>query len=216
MVRICLVRHGETDWNVARRIQGHLDVGLNATGVGQAQALAQRLSAQPFAAIYSSDLARAQTTAAMVASASATKVCSNPAWRERHHGAFEGLTYTEAEQRYPDDYVHFAARHAERALPGGGESQSAFRARIVAALDELRQRHAGSTAPVLVVAHGGVLDLINRHARGLPLSVPRDFLVPNVAVNWIEAVSPSTSPSGWQITTWADVAHLDAAARDEL
>lgn len=216
MVRICLVRHGETDWNVQRRIQGHLDVELNAVGVSQARALAGRLATQAFAAIYSSDLSRAQTTAEAVASETGDRVIRNAAWRERHHGAFEGLTYAEAEQRYPAAYAHFAARSVEQDLPGGGESLQSFRERIVAALDEIRLCHARGALPVLVVAHGGVLDLVNRHVRGLPLSVPRDFVVPNVGINWIEAVAPEDAASGWRITAWADVGHLAMAARDEL
>ena len=105
--RLCLIRHGETDWNVARRIQGHTDIPLNHTGLEQARLLAQSLADEQFDAIYSSDLGRARQTAEAVAHRLHQTVRLDPLLRERHYGEFQALTYDEARARFPDAHAHF-------------------------------------------------------------------------------------------------------------
>jgi probable phosphoglycerate mutase len=208
MTRLCLVRHGETAWNAQRRLQGHLDVPLNDTGHAQARATAARLTGHAFAAVYCSDLARARQTADAAARALAMTPVATAALRERHYGAFQGLTYAEARARFPAEYDRFAAREADFAFPHGGESLSGFADRVAAALREIAERHAG--AQVLVVTHGGVLDVAHRLATGKPLEAARDFAIPNAALNWI-----AFAAGRWQLLAWADADHL-ALARDEL
>ena len=127
--------------------------------------------------------------------------------RERHFGNFQGLTYDQARARHPDAFRLFEQRDLEHDF-GHGESLSAFAGRIGRTVAELAVRHPGGR--LLLVAHGGVLDTVHRMVRGLPLQPPRDFLIPNAALNWIEYDDGS-----WRILSWAEQAHLEHA-RDEL
>ncbi|MCB1958374.1 MAG: histidine phosphatase family protein, partial [Rhodocyclaceae bacterium] len=161
-VRICLVRHGETAWNAERRLQGHSDIPLNAVGEDQARATARQLTEQRFDAIYTSDLRRARQTAQACAAALGLREIAEPALRERHFGFFQGLTYDEARLRHPGAYHLFETRDTAYAFEGG-ESLATFYQRVVAAITALADRHPGGQ--LLVVAHGGVLDCINRMAR---------------------------------------------------
>jgi len=209
--RICVVRHGETFWNAERRIQGHLDIGLNPTGLRQAQAAARRLKGEGggIAAVYSSDLARARVTAEAIAAHLGKPVQLRPALRERRYGLFEGLTYDDARREHPDAYAAFEARQPEMPIPGG-ESLVDFSSRVTDCLEQLAKAHPGES--VVLVCHGGVLDVINRHVRGLPLAAPRDFTIPNAGVTWLERM-----PGGqWRIVQWGCTRHLDGGALDEL
>lgn len=206
--RLCLVRHGETAWNVERRLQGHLDVPLNPLGHRQAEATAMRLGSLRFAALYSSDLCRAQQTATAVANRHGLAVVTEPRLRERHYGLFQGLTYDEAERLHPDAYRSFVQRDPGFAFPEGGESLEDFAARVHSVLDEITVRHPGEQ--VLVVTHGGVLDIVHRIAARKDLHAPRDFAIPNAALNWIERTDDR-----WRLLRWAEQTHLEGA-RDEL
>lgn len=210
--RFCLIRHGETPWNAERRIQGHTDIGLDPEGVHQADLAARWLLAMGERGpqvLYSSDLLRARMTADALSHRLSLPVGHLPEMRERRYGLFEGLTYDEARQRYPDDYAAFEHRQADYAFPNGGESLAGFSARVVACLLRLADLHAGQT--VALVTHGGVLDIVNRFVRGNPLELPRDFHIPNTGLNWVVA-----GPTGWRIESWAETRHLDHGALDEL
>jgi probable phosphoglycerate mutase len=206
--RLCLVRHGETAWNAERRIQGQLDVPLSSVGHAQARAVALGLAGEDFAAIYSSDLARALHTAEASAHLLELPIRKEAALRERHYGVLQTLTYAEFERRHPDAYARFLAREEDFILPGGGESLRAFAARVYRCLDAIVAAHAGSQ--VLVFTHGGVLDVLYRRAKGRPLAAPRDFEIPNAALNWLEV-----ERGKWTLLAWAERAHL-AEALDEL
>lgn len=205
---LCLVRHGETAWNAERRLQGHLDIPLNENGRVQAGATATSLSAHRFTALYTSDLDRARQTAQAAAELCGLPPIIEEQLRERHYGAFQGLTYDEASAQFPDDYARFVARDCVSPLPGDGESLHAFEQRITTTLEALADRHQGEQ--ILVVTHGGVLDIAHRRASGKSLDAPRDFLIPNAALNWI-----ARSGDKWRIIRWAEARHLDGA-RDEL
>lgn len=207
--RICLVRHGETTWNVDRRVQGQIDIPLNERGLLQAQATAQALLAERIDTLYGSDLGRAWVTAGRIAVPRGQPVMPEPALRERHYGAFQGLTYAEARERHPEDFHRFEAREPAAQFPGGsGESLIQFDARIWGLIETLRARHAGHT--LLLVTHGGVLDIVARSVRGMPLTGKRDFDIANCALNWI-----AHDANGWRIERWGDQTHLDGAL-DEL
>ena len=152
---IVLVRHGETDWNFERRVQGHTDRPLNETGRAQARALAAELADEEFDAVYSSDLARAYETARILAEARDLDVTVVPDLRERDFGTWEGLTDTEIEQRFPD---------ARRGHWGDAETPEEMRERILGALARIADAHPGGR--VLVVGHGGPVRAILRHCGG--------------------------------------------------
>ena len=208
ITRLCLVRHGETQWNAARRIQGQIDIGLNETGLRQAAGAGRWLSQAGIVALYSSDLKRAWTTALVIGDALGLVPVSVPEMRERRYGVFEGLTYDEAKAKHPDGYAAFEGRNANYNFENG-ESLSEMFARVTSKLKEIAAAHVGQN--VVVVLHGGVLDIINRFVRGNSLETPRDFLIPNAGLNWIATVD-----GHWRIETWGETAHLEAGALDEL
>lgn len=207
--RICLVRHGETTWNAEKRIQGQIDIGLNAAGLVQAQAAANWLTGQPVTALYSSDLLRARQTAERIAARLNLLPKFRPAFRERRYGFFEGLTYDESRARYPADYHSFETRDPEFVIPFGGESLQQLSARVSDGLSQLVAEHFGEM--IVVVTHGGVLDIVNRLVRGNALSSPRDFLIPNAGINWVSVCGGS-----WRLDTWGGTSHLSMFGLDEL
>ena len=203
VTRFCIVRHGETDWNAERRLQGHIDIGLNANGLRQAEAAAWGLQPHAFDACYCSDLLRTQETAAAIAVVTGLRPRLEPGLRERHFGVFQGRTAAEVERDFPEDYAAYVRRDVDHPFDDG-ESLRAFDARIATTLDKLAACHPGQT--VLLVAHGGVLDVIYRRAHGRDLISPRDFPIPNAALNWI-----SVGPEGWWVEVWGDQRHLTSS-----
>jgi len=204
--RLCIVRHGETAWNAEHRVQGQLDVPLNAIGQAQALAAAKVLAREKFDVIYSSDLSRARQTAAPTAERLSMQVAIDPALRERHYGIFERLTYAEIKEKFPEDYARFHARDPDYDFRTG-ESLKDFSARSIAVVSKIAKECEGQS--ILVFTHGGVLDYLYRFITGLSLSAERDFGIPNAGLNRVEVTS-----AAWQIRAWADVAHLDRALDD--
>ena len=203
--RICFIRHGETDWNVARRIQGQTDIPLNETGHAQALAMAFNAAHYEFAAIYSSDLTRAYDTARMVAARRGTEVRTMLQLRERHYGIFQGITAEEGSRRFPEAYAHYRARDTEYDFETG-ESLNGFAFRVHAAIDVLTRQHGGQT--IAAVCHAGVLDIIYRKATGRTLQSPRDFAIPNCALNWFRFDGLGRDTGGWHLEAWDDHHHL--------
>lgn len=198
--RICIIRHGETDWNVEKRIQGHIDNPLNEVGFAQAEAAAAGLAGQAFDAAYSSDLDRAWQTAQVIGRHQHLEVRRAPGLRERHYGVLQGLTTAEVAVRYPNAYKHYLERNPDYCFKTG-ESLVEFAGRLVSAVESLASQHPGQT--LLLVSHGGVLDVCYRQATGRDLSSARDFSIPNAALNWFEV-----GPDGWRLVSWADRHHL--------
>lgn len=203
LTRFCLVRHGETDWNGEKRIQGQIDIDLNAAGEAQARAVRQGLRGHAFAAAYSSDLRRAWSTARIATEGLGLSVSPAPTFRERNFGVLQGLTAHEARLLLPEAHGHHLARTPDHDY-GDGESLIDFQARVMAGLDELAVRHIGHA--VLVFTHGGVLDIAYRAASGQALERQRDFALPNAALNWLEH-----RDTRWRLISWADCGHLDRA-----
>ncbi len=206
--RLCVVRHGETEWNAERRIQGQIDIGLNATGQRQAHAAGRWLKTAGISALYASDLRRAWDTALAIGAALQLLPVATPELRERRYGVFEGLTYAEAAARFPEGYAAFEGRNADYAFENG-ESLTVMYARVTGKLREIAALHPGQN--VAVVVHGGVLDVINRFVRGNPLEMARDFLIPNAGINWI-----ATLDGRWTLESWGETGHLAGDALDEL
>ena len=149
---ILLVRHGETDWNRDRRVQGHTDVPLNETGRKQAHALVDDLAGETFSAVYSSDLARALETATILAGPRSLTVTALATLREKHFGTWEGLTDAEALARFPD---------AHTTGWGDGETTDEMADRVLAAVRGISESNGGGC--VLVVTHGGPMRAVLRH-----------------------------------------------------
>ena len=216
-MRCCVVRHGETAWNADRRLQGHQDIPLNALGLAQADAagryLQQRHQQTPFAAIVSSDLIRARQTADAVGQALGMPVVANAALRERHYGQFEGQTPTEAEAGDPTAYAALVARDDLEAAPGAAEPLQGMQARIEAFLADLAREYPDQA--VVIVTHGGVLDILYRRAMGRRLTGPRDAPIPNAGLNWLD-IEAADQGLRWTMVAWGETEHLSDASRDEI
>lgn len=212
--RLIAIRHGETAWNADGRLQGQLDIPLNARGQRQAACLAEALRHEDLAAIYSSDLCRARATAQALAGPLGLAVHTDAGLRERCFGVFEGATREEVALRWPEERVRWQSRDPEH-TPPGGESLRVFSARCVASASRLAQAHPGQT--IALVCHGGVLDSLYRAATGQALDAPRTWLLTNAGINRL-----LHSGGRFTLVGWSDTSHLavldaeDALARDEL
>jgi len=208
--RFCLVRHGETDWNVERRLQGHTDIDLNIRGVAQAEQMAralQKINLQ-FDILYTSDLQRAAKTAREIERLFNTSALVNAALRERHLGALQGLTMFDAPKIEPELWRSHLDRNLSEELRGG-ESIIQFSTRIKEALEEIRKQHIGKT--ILIVSHGGALDMMYRLASNQSLDSEKTVAVPNASLNWI-----SHDGQSWKVDDWGDTSHLESLALDNL
>jgi probable phosphoglycerate mutase len=207
VTRILAVRHGETAWNRETRIQGHTDIELNEHGRWQAAQLAEALREEPITAVYASDLLRAHETAEAVACTRGQRVTSHAGLRERCFGRFEGHTWSDLEQRFPEESLAWRKRVPDFA-PLGGESLLQLQARVVSAVEDIAARHSGEQ--ILMVAHGGVLDILYRRATRLDLQAPRSWELTNTAINRL-----LWSPEGLSLVGWADTSHLHTPVLDE-
>jgi 2,3-bisphosphoglycerate-dependent phosphoglycerate mutase len=152
VTELLLVRHGETDWNAAGRLQGHTDQPLSDYGRAQARRLAEELAGEQFDAIYASDLARASETAEIVAERLHLPVDLDPDLREKNWGTWEGLTSEERLEVEPD-----------------GESTEQHQRRVLAALGRIAAKHPHGR--VLVVTHGGSMRRVQTEVLGFALPV---------------------------------------------
>jgi probable phosphoglycerate mutase len=200
MTELILLRHGETDWNRELRFQGHVDVSLNAIGLEQARRLAQRLAGETAHHIYVSDLMRARQTADPVSHQLGLPAVSDAALREQSFGRVDGMRVDDIKAQYPQAWEGWLQFHADYSMPEG-ETTRQFHARVMDAVQRIVAAHRGQT--LVVVTHGGVLDMIYRTARALGLSGPRQSEIPNAGLNRVRV-----HDGGIDILAWADVQHL--------
>lgn len=200
MTELLFIRHGETDWNRQQRFQGQIDVPLNALGHAQAARLAQRLGSEPWDLMVASDLTRTRETAAPVAQAWVATPLLEPGFREQSFGVLEGLDVPTIKQKHADLWTLWLEHRADFQLPGG-ESLRRFHRRVMETLEATVERHRG--ARIAVVTHGGVLDMLWRSAKELPLDGLRACEIPNTGLNRLRWVDGRLLIDGW-----ADAAHL--------
>lgn len=201
---VYLIRHGETDWNLAGRWQGHADVPLNELGHRQAKLVAQRLVAEAaqFDAIYSSDLARAYQTAWEIGAAVKVAVQLLPNLREIDLGTWSGLTYDEIKASHPTEIA--LLEHGQDIPRGGGESLSALGKRVVEAVDAITKLHVGNT--IALVTHGGCIRMLLAHAVSFQGDGFQRF--PHIGNTSISVLR--IGPTGWETLQVNDMAHLEA------
>ena len=204
MTELLLIRHGETDANRELRFQGHVDLPLNDIGHEQARRVGLRLASETVDALFCSDLQRACQTAQPVVehhpNAQTLTPIPHADLREQSFGVVDGLRVADIKAQYPQDWAQWICFDADYSF-SGGETTRQFHARVMALLQTLAQTHAGQT--LAVVTHGGVLDMVYRTARGLPLSGPRQSDIPNAGLNRVRMTA-----TGIDILSWADTAHL--------
>jgi broad specificity phosphatase PhoE len=177
--RLYLIRHGETDWNRAQRLQGLIDVPLNEAGTAQAHQIAARVAMLPLACIVSSPLARAWATAVTIARVAACPLRADARLREVEHGSWSGLTLTEIGHRFP------SLVGGDRLLPdafdlSGGERLDDVRRRVSAILADLLAECDGLS--VAVVGHGVALALMICAATRLDAMRFNEHLPPNASI----------------------------------
>jgi uncharacterized phosphatase len=170
VTRISLVRHGQTDWNLAKRIQGSSDIPLNDTGRAQAEATGVAMAGGSYDAIYASPLGRATETAEIIASHTGLDApLPLPEVAERNYGEAEGMTGAEILARWPEGTP----------VPGR-ETRDAVVARALPALIELGEKHPDES--IVVVSHGGVISSLVRHVTDHALPGPGE-VIPNGSVH---------------------------------
>ncbi len=193
MLTLYLIRHGETDYNFEGRLQGHLPVPLNSRGRSQAERLARRLAETPLDAIVSSDLPRAKETAEIVAGFKDLAVQTDPRWRERALGHWQGCLYKEVKDEMDA---------ADWTSPQGGETPEAMRERVLSALDDLPAAFDGKS--VLVVGHGGSCHIVLQALAG-PEYGHAFHSWHNTAISTLQW----EAGTGWCVADLYDDAHLE-------
>ena len=174
-MRIFLLRHGETDWNLQRRCQGITDVDLNDRGRQQARQIAEYLSTEKINGIYSSALKRALQTAEILRRSHGLAVTVDSDFRELNHGAFEGLTFSDIRDSYPDFLKRWRSEPAQLIIPGG-EQLVDVEERAWKGMGRIVQFHS-SDDTVVVVSHNFPILAILCRITGTPLNDYRSFRV---------------------------------------
>ena len=193
MAHFCLIRHGQTDWNIAGRYQGQTDIPLNEKGREQAHLLACQLKGQTFAAIYSSNLKRASETAEIIAACLHLSVTIEPRLREINQGEWEGQLVDDIKTQYAELWQ--MRRDSALVRPPGGETVSEVARRVAAALDFISNVH--SDANVLIVSHGLALATVMCRVNGIPIGQAYSVIPENstpVWIKWLPASRPKTTP----------------------
>jgi len=202
-VEFTIIRHGETEANLACLFQGHSNSALSRRGLRQAMAVADRLQGEHFAAAYSSDLGRAWETARLIAAYhDDLKVVSTTALREWHIGELEMRPQRELLQEKQEMMLAFRYELDEVRAPGG-ESRQEFQLRIESFMNELVQRHPGQR--VLLVTHAGVLQRLLRMVIGPTL---RKNMLSHPANASINTIKYYLSAQEWQLLSWNSKDHL--------
>jgi alpha-ribazole phosphatase len=202
MLRLLLIRHGQTLWNAELRYQGQTDVPLNELGRRQAEALGRRLAGETIHAVYASDLQRAVDTAAPLAVPRRLEIIKEPRLRELDFGEWEGHTFEEIHQRDPEAYQAWLRTPEQFSAPGG-ETGKQLRERVQAWLDEVRAKHDEQT--IAVVAHGGSLITLLQIALGLPSEARWKFRMTHGSLSELHLF-----PDGWAVLARLnDTCHLD-------
>jgi broad specificity phosphatase PhoE len=198
---LLLVRHGQSTWNHERRIQGQLDPPLSEEGRRQAMRLGRRLAGRRFSGLYSSDLQRAAETSRLVGEALGIAPTPMAELREIYLGDWEGLKTDELALRFPEAWASWTEEPDWDLVPGG-EGSAAFEKRVTAVLDSLFALH--QEGDVLVVTHGGVIQIALHHVVGRPGRGIFPFRIQNASLTVIEKRDGRLVVSGVN-----DIGHLE-------
>ena len=196
-----LIRHGETAWNATGRMQGHTDTPLSSLGRRQAHRLAMRLALADITAAFSSDLGRATETMRIVLQGRPVQGTCMEALREALQGAWEGLTYGEAQSKYPDEYARLLQRDLSVAAPAGESALDIMR-RIKTAVGTIHGQNSGG-GDLLIVGHSGGLRAIAVSVLGLPAASFWSLRVEPGSLSILAVEGESAA-----LELWNDVSHL--------
>ena len=202
-MRIFLIRHGQTAWNVDRRAQGHADIELDATGVDQANRLAQTFHDRRLERIYTSDLKRSYDTAVPLAKVTKAELISTDQLRERSFGEWEGKPYEAIRAG-----VLASAAPSEEFVPPGGESMVAVQKRLNKWWNGLEEQHGN----IAIVSHGGSCSLLLAMLLGAPPSASRSFSFANTGLTELSR----RDDGAFQMVRYNSIAHLQLEARESF
>ncbi|WP_034912142.1 2,3-diphosphoglycerate-dependent phosphoglycerate mutase GpmB [Erwinia sp. 9145] len=213
MLQVYLVRHGETLWNAARRIQGQSDSALTEKGERQAHQVGERVKNLGITHVIASDLGRTRRTAEIIADACGCEVILDPRLRELNMGVLEQRELdllTAEEEGWRSALVD--------GTPDGripeGESMTEMAERMHQALNACRELPEGSRP--LLVSHGMALGVLVSTILGLPAYAERRLRLRNCSISRVDYQQSAWLASGWVVETAGDVSHLDAPALDEI
>ncbi len=202
-MRLVLIRHGQSTWNREHRIQGQLDPPLSTEGLRQAELLGARLAGRRFAGFYASDLKRAFETAKAIGTLVGLQPEAMTSLREIFLGEWEGLRTEEIADRFPGAWAAWVDEPDWDVVPGG-EGAALFEARVAAAFEDIYRRH--EHGDVLVVTHGGVIQVALHRVIGHPSRGLFPFKIQNASISLLEKRNGRVVIGGVN-----DIAHLESA-----
>lgn len=201
-MKLYLVRHGETDWNKAGRMQGRIEVDLNLFGFKQAHLCAKRLKPIPFDMAFTSPQSRAFQTAELLVKPHDIRLEAHPALQEIHLGKWEGLTWSEVRRQHRglnDDL----SKDRQMAKIHGGESYEEVLKR---SMDFMNRIAKLPMEHVLIVSHAGVIKMLLSHVMGLPIEKRGNFHISNTGISIIEC---DAHAERWKVLCINDTSHLE-------
>ena len=205
-MKLYLIRHGQTDWNVDGKIQGSHDIPLNDTGKKQAQCLAKGMDKRPVEKIFSSTLERAKETALMLSARQKKDVYLMPALVEVEFGQWEGLTWGQIQEKYPEEYARWDINPVEVAPPGG-ETQLQVLKRCAAAVEKILEI-TGRREDGAVISHGASLAyLVAYMMRGH--DDQQEIIVENASITTVD-YNPITRD--FRLLEVNDVSHMEGVS----
>ena len=201
VTEIYLVRHGQTEFNNLKRVQGHSDSPLSEAGKAQCERLGSRLAKEKFSALFSSDLNRALSSAHILKRSLNLEVEVEPGLRELSFGAAEGKSWVDINATYPEVAAKWKVHTKGICFPKG-ETREAAMERVMGTLEKLVADYSGKK--VVAVTHGGVLATLFSHVLGIPSGTRPLCIIPNAGINVLRH-----KKGIWKIKTWGEFYHLD-------
>lgn len=186
MIRLYLIRHGETDWNTVRRFQGWTDIELNEKGLRQAELLGKRFENIPVDEVYASPLKRAVKTALPVAKAAGVELKTCEHFKEINFGAWEGKTRDELVEEYGELFNEFLTHPQQMTFPGnvGDGSFAAVEKRIKKGFDEILE--GKDDVKIAVVSHGGIIRLMIKYLLGIEEDLYNSTWIDNTSISVVD------------------------------
>ncbi|NLK21746.1 MAG: histidine phosphatase family protein [Epulopiscium sp.] len=205
MLRLFLIRHGETEWNSLNKYQGTRDIPLSCTGIKQAKLLADRMKNYKIDAVFSSNLLRAYETAENISKTGNIPLGIIPQLREINFGEWEGHTTGELKKLYGEDYERFLIQPHKYNFPGEGSMQ-AVQARMKKAIEIITDKHCRGN--IAVVSHGGVLKILILTLLNMDLGFYKSFWLGNTSLSIIDR----KDTGNWVLSLLNDSNHLQISS----
>jgi len=197
VTRVSIVRHGETEWNLADKMQGVSDSPLTPKGISLAKELGEKLAGMKFSRIYTSDLGRAYSTAKYINGKLGLEIVPEPRLRERNMGIFEGHNWAYVKEHYPEDFMKAVSEDLEYRIPEG-QSKQDYVDMIADFMQFVTKKHPCEN--VLLVTHRGFIDFFMRQVLGISVNARRCFKVGNTSLNVF-----SFEKGRWMLERFGDI-----------